>query len=445
MSTQNFMRVLLAADKKVSVAFETGKTVVCTGNILKSILMDPFAFYDTQYRYLTYNTREVNPKNFSLEEVPGITLAYVNKDREIVVVFSELLRQFFCLQQQHQMSKQISLADLLTQERLSDEKQFLVRYFMEFADKFTMKLHLDRRLNLDEMTQARILRELANTLYSELPVIRSGTPDLDETDICREEETVLPLAAETPAPTPKFVVPAGYVTVDEYARKHGRQTGTVRCYINRGKINNYCKDEKGKLWLDPYEVVEDGRKHRKDKVREDGRKRVRLKGDSYEDVQEYIRDRNLFTDVVRVHLRTKEEVRFYDKRRYKEVHWPDNQIALIIDINPDYVVESRGMTNRELIQNGESPICPDDGKPYHLHHISQRADSPLAIIPASVHDSKDYFSILHAGASSDCPIDRKKFDAEKKRFWRTYIMAYDKAGSYRRLHCENSRHKCEYQ
>ena len=449
---QVVMRVLLSADTKISIAFEDRRTVPCTCERLRSFLMDPFRFYETQARLIAPNTRFVNPHNLPVNDIPGITLAYVDRDKKTVIFFCELMRQFFFMQRQHKMEVQMSLRDLFSQDRLADEKQFLIRFFMEFGDKFTKKFDMERRLNLSSECQAEILREVANALYSKLPAARTGfveqdVPHEDFEAICDDapmEEDVLLLPSEPdPVEDDDQGIPPGLVTIVEYAKLSGYAVGTIRVYINNGKIKNVYRGKGGKIYLDPNEIIDDLRAGRQVKVLANGtgRKNITLKGSSYEDLQVYIHDRKLVTDVLRPFFRTRDEIKFYEKRHYHEVHWPDNQNAMIIDVNPDYIVESKGLSNRDLMMNGEAPICVLDGQPYHLHHISQRADAPLAIIPASVHDSKEYFSILHPGASADRPIDRRKFEVQKKHFWRTYIEMYDKAGSFRRIPYENSKHK----
>jgi hypothetical protein len=98
----------------------------------------------------------------------------------------------------------------------------------------------------------------------------------------------------------------------------------------------------------------------------------------------------------------------------------NKKMALIQQIDWDFVGDlNDGRTNAQRVLDGLSPLDPT-GKPYELHHIGQKSDSPLAILTHFQH-SKNY-SVLHkntGGSSSN--IDRNLFAKEKQKFWESLL------------------------
>jgi len=80
------------------------------------------------------------------------------------------------------------------------------------------------------------------------------------------------------------------------------------------------------------------------------------------------------------------------KLHYAEI---DGRPCLIKDIDMDYVDPKSGLTNRELMEKGRSPIDTATGEKIELHHMGQDFNSPFAeLCENSEHgDGKD--GILH--------------------------------------------------
>jgi len=64
----------------------------------------------------------------------------------------------------------------------------------------------------------------------------------------------------------------------------------------------------------------------------------------------------------------------------------------------DYVDEKSGLTNKELMERGRSPIDAKTGERIELHHIGQSPDSPFAELTSNsehgnqtskLHDNKE--------------------------------------------------------
>lgn len=87
----------------------------------------------------------------------------------------------------------------------------------------------------------------------------------------------------------------------------------------------------------------------------------------------------------------------------------DGRPCLVKDIDMDYIDTKTGLTNRELMKKGRSPIDAKTGEKIELHHMGQGFDSPFAeLCENSEHgDGKDI--ILH-----DKKIESWRQDAEQK-------------------------------
>lgn len=445
------MRVILSADGSLNIGFSNKQTVPCTTQNLMSFLNDPFQFLAFIVPSLKHNSRYVNPRNLPLAEIPGLTLAYVTKSNDIVSVFPEIYHKLFTSVQQRGYDANISFEDLLNRNEFTDQKLLMLRIYLEMTKNLLPKVKLNRSLKIASDTQANILGEIVNTLCHDLPLkiapIEGARDDLSipfpsEMDLVPSGddsiEDVVPAEEKGPA---RGDVPAGYVSVNKYAEIVGKTNSAVRSWLHSHKLHNVYKDSTSHVWLDPTEIPGDLRAGRRAKPKENGKKYVRLQSSSFEDVQKYIKGRAIVTEKIRPFIRTGEEARYYYNNNYHEVHWTSRN-ALIIDVNLDYRVESKNMTNRELILSGSSPVVP--GRPnveFQLHHIGQRNDSPFAIIPGDVHNSKEMSSFFHSLPSKENPVNRDSCEREKLAFWREYVERLDSCGGYKKVPYENSRDK----
>lgn len=83
------------------------------------------------------------------------------------------------------------------------------------------------------------------------------------------------------------------------------------------------------------------------------------------------------------------------------------------------LVDSFGKTNVQRVADGLAPIDPS-GMPYELHHIGQRADSPLAILTNAEHHAKPNFSTLHYSNTGKNVTD-EAWKAQKQAFWKAIL------------------------
>ena len=79
------------------------------------------------------------------------------------------------------------------------------------------------------------------------------------------------------------------------------------------------------------------------------------------------------------------------------------------------LVDSLGRTNLQRMELGRAPLGSDGG-PINLHHMLQSADSPLAEVTQTFHQS--YSGILHINPSSmGSGIDQPSFDRFRAYYW----------------------------
>lgn len=80
------------------------------------------------------------------------------------------------------------------------------------------------------------------------------------------------------------------------------------------------------------------------------------------------------------------------------------------------LVDSKGRTNVQRVSEwGLAPIDAN-GTPYDLHHVGQKADSPLAILTWDEHHSKGNYSILHYAEEGKNVAD-DVWKKQKNDFW----------------------------
>lgn len=127
-------------------------------------------------------------------------------------------------------------------------------------------------------------------------------------------------------------------------------------------------------------------------------------------------------------IKTPEEAQVYKDAGLKEVNgnlertdidWdakiPQDRIDRMRSMFGDEVADKwQGKTNLDLIKEGKAPYG-SDGEWINLHHVGQKADSPLAELTNTEH--KTYDSILHDKTKTS-EIERPIFRKEREEYWR---------------------------
>lgn len=128
------------------------------------------------------------------------------------------------------------------------------------------------------------------------------------------------------------------------------------------------------------------------------------------------------------HIKTPEEANVYKDAGLMEVNgnlersdidWnakiPQDRIDRMRSLFGDEVADRwNEKTNLDLIKDGKAPYGPD-GERINLHHIGQKADSPLAELTNTEH--KSYDAILHE-KTKESEIERSVFRKEREAYWR---------------------------
>ena len=94
------------------------------------------------------------------------------------------------------------------------------------------------------------------------------------------------------------------------------------------------------------------------------------------------------------------------------------------NIDLDYTDED-GISNRERMERGLAPLDSKTGKPIELHHLGQKADSPLVELTEEEHrtgeyeDGKKNQSLWHDNAiESEVHGEGNNWDQERKAHWK---------------------------
>lgn len=416
-------RVILRPDGIVHIAFQGARSIYATAENLSQLFSDPIDFIETGSHQYKSSAIEINRKRVALVDVLGLTLATVNSDKQVICDFPELFQYLFSANQsEKQRTAPLNMKSFELETVLSDEKSYLLRYYMELTNYFKITPTIKKNIKLRDQIQTEILREILNTFFAEDLPEPAKDVTLSEKIEQIESDNLLKQGSLTKG--------TDMITVDDYAKKIGITPQTVRLYLRDGRLKTAIKNKQGHWLINKNDIPEEWnmRKGRKRQHKTDGQFYRRKKTGSAADVAEHIIKTKLFTPEVAQYIHTFEEMDYYIKHSYHEVRL-DGKMGLIIDINPDYVSTKTGLSNRQMILNGDAPVVPDPIKeaPYHIHHVGQHSTSPFAIIPEYDHNSFD--KILHPG-KPDKDLHGPDFELEKNSFWLSYLEAYDEAGVF---------------
>ena len=132
-----------------------------------------------------------------------------------------------------------------------------------------------------------------------------------------------------------------------------------------------------------------------------------------------IKEETGWSDEIIDAISSMDEYRIYKNAGLIEAKIGDKPALIRPDLDLDYVDPKTGLTNREIIEKGGSPIDAKTGEKIELHHIGQNADSPLAELTVSEHRQGGNDSILHDKAKPTWrnPETESNYNTEKKEHW----------------------------
>lgn len=124
------------------------------------------------------------------------------------------------------------------------------------------------------------------------------------------------------------------------------------------------------------------------------------------------------------YIRDQAQMDIYRKADLKQAEIND-RMCLIKDIDYDYVDEKTGLTNRELMAKGRSPIDSITNEKIELHHIGQEFDSPFAELTENSEHGDGNHKVLHPKVLDSWRNDKalkKEYNNQKTKHWITRSM-----------------------
>lgn len=94
--------------------------------------------------------------------------------------------------------------------------------------------------------------------------------------------------------------------------------------------------------------------------------------------------------------------------------------CLVKDIDMDYVDPKTGMTNRERMERGLSPIDSKTGEKIELHHMGQKFDAPFAELSETSEHGDGKHKTLHTSTEDSWrndPEKNKEYNTQRKEHW----------------------------
>ena len=137
-----------------------------------------------------------------------------------------------------------------------------------------------------------------------------------------------------------------------------------------------------------------------------------------DDEKKQIKDETGWSDEVIDHIASMNEYNIYKLAGLQEAEIGGKKCLIRTDIDMDQKDEF-GRTNKERMENGQPPITRD-GETIELHHIGQRADSPLAELTTQEHRGAGNDTVLH-DKQKESEIDRGEFKKEREAHWESRV------------------------
>ncbi|MDO5651809.1 MAG: HNH/ENDO VII family nuclease [Moraxella sp.] len=121
-----------------------------------------------------------------------------------------------------------------------------------------------------------------------------------------------------------------------------------------------------------------------------------------------------------------EELDIYQTANIEPANVNDKPVLTRTDIDVAKT-DDFGRSNLERMEQGLAPL-DKDGRPIELHHIGQKADSPLAELTQPEHRGKSNDIILH-DKQKESEINRDQFAKERSEHWKTRAEQLKQEGS----------------
>ncbi|WP_339246347.1 HNH/ENDO VII family nuclease [Paenibacillus sp. FSL R10-2796] len=138
--------------------------------------------------------------------------------------------------------------------------------------------------------------------------------------------------------------------------------------------------------------------------------------------KEKIKEETGWSDEIIDAIGSMEEYEIYKKAGLQEAEVNGRKCLIREDINPDYEDED-GISNSERMKRGLSPLT-ESGEVIELHHIGQKADSPLAELSKSEHRGGGNDTILHdKSKETEVHGPGSIWKSEKTQHWKARVSS----------------------
>ena len=113
-----------------------------------------------------------------------------------------------------------------------------------------------------------------------------------------------------------------------------------------------------------------------------------------------------------------EEYNIYKEAKLIPTKLPDGELVFLRQIDWT-LTDAYGRTNVQRVGANLAPIDAT-GTPFELHHVGQRADSPLAILSWAEHHSSGNYKVLHY-AEQGKDISDAAWNKQKQDVWKAIL------------------------
>lgn len=133
-----------------------------------------------------------------------------------------------------------------------------------------------------------------------------------------------------------------------------------------------------------------------------------------------IKEETGWSDEIINHIDSMEQYEIYKNANFHEAEI-DGKKCLVKDIDMDYVDPKTGMTNRERMAAGRSPIDSKTGEKIELHHMGQDKNGPFAELCENSEHGDGNHATLHPKTEASWRNEdgaNQKYDKERAEHWK---------------------------
>lgn len=137
--------------------------------------------------------------------------------------------------------------------------------------------------------------------------------------------------------------------------------------------------------------------------------------------KEQIKKETGWSDEIINHIDSMEQYEIYKNADLQEAEI-DGKKCLVKNIDMDYVDPKTGLTNRELMEKGRSPIDAKTGEKIELHHMGQDKDGPFAELCENSEHGDGNHGTLHPKTDGSWRNEtgaNENYNNERAEHWKT--------------------------